>query len=164
MKCAKVQRWLLLFVDGELPERRARRVAAHIQHCPACARQAELMRRVWQAAAPPAEVAPTAAIWYRVKARTVDAVTQQRGWAEARPRWAPALATAGVVILGIATGLLLSRLIFVPADRGWRLLTGTQADQLEVLRHRLVLEQLQPGSLPRVYLELAELPPTGGQP
>jgi anti-sigma factor RsiW len=36
VSCRRVQEWLPAYVDGALPPRRARRVAAHLGGCPAC--------------------------------------------------------------------------------------------------------------------------------
>ncbi|MGQ9852947.1 MAG: anti-sigma factor family protein [Candidatus Oleimicrobiaceae bacterium] len=163
MKCAKVHKLLVLFWDGELPERRARRVAAHLQACRACAHRAEVLMRVWQSATPPPELVPAAALWYRVKARTLHAAEDLRPKAEVRTRWVPALATVGVVVLGIATGLLLSKLVPAPAGLALRTSHRTSPEDVEALSHRLVFDQLPPSSLPRVYVELAELSDTRGQ-
>lgn len=163
MKCARVHKQLVLFWDGELPERRARQVAAHLQACRACAHRAEVLMRVWQSATPPPGLVPAAALWYRVKARTMHAAKGLRPTVEARARWVPALATAGVVVLGIATGLLLSKLVPTPTQRALWTSHRTSAENVEALSHRLVFDQLPPSSLPRVYVELAELSDTRGQ-
>ncbi len=163
MKCMKIHKLLVLFVDGELPERRARRVAAHLQACRACAHRAEVLKQVWQAATPPSELVPSAALWYRVKARTLHAARDLPCKAEARTRWVPALATAGVIVLGMATGLLLSKLVPVPGGRTLGTSHRASTESVEALSHQLVFDQLPPGSLPRAYIELAELTGTGRQ-
>ncbi|MBC7186651.1 MAG: zf-HC2 domain-containing protein [Calditrichaeota bacterium] len=160
MRCAKVQEWLLLYVDGELSERQSQRVADHLRECASCARHAARLGELWQAVAPPVELTPSAALWYRVKARTIDAGQEQGRWAAFGARWVPALSTAGVVALGVAVGLLLGRLLFGPSAEVGRSANTRSPEQLDALSYRLVFETLPPGSLPRAYSDLS----SGGGP
>ncbi|MDZ7337018.1 MAG: zf-HC2 domain-containing protein [candidate division KSB1 bacterium] len=157
MRCVTAQKWFLLFIDGELPQRRARRVASHLAKCSTCARQAELIREAWQLAVPPPVLQPSARLWWQIRAKTL-AAAPRRPTASAQPRWAAALSTAGVVVLGIAAAILLSRVGFAPGDR-----SGSRPEfRLEAPSYRLVFEPLTPGSLPRLYAELADIGATGG--
>ncbi|MCR4438734.1 MAG: zf-HC2 domain-containing protein [bacterium] len=160
MKCAKVQKWLLRYVDGELSERQSRRVADHLRECASCAREAARLGGLWQAAVPPEELAPSAVLWYKIRARTIDAVQEKSGWAAFGAQWAPAFSTAGVVTFGVAVGLLLGRLLFGPSLGGARSTSVRPTGQLDALTYRLVFEALPPGSLPKVYSELS----SGGGP
>ncbi len=158
MRCAKVEKWLLLYVDGELSRRRSRRVARHLAACRECARNLEALRQAWHLVPAPAILEPTPKLGWQIRARTI-ASAPKRLVVQGRPRWAPALLTAGVMALGIVAGAVLSRLAL---GSGQGIAPRAQAG-LEALSHRLVFEPLPPGSLPRLYAELAEVPVAGGR-
>jgi len=46
MRCSEVGRWLEQYLDGELSERRANRLVAHLDDCERCGLEADTSRRI----------------------------------------------------------------------------------------------------------------------
>jgi Putative zinc-finger len=114
MKCQVVERLLPLFVEGDLPRRKAGRVRVHLDGCPACRALGEEFRQSQQwlrASAPPAVSGQRLellrrSIWQRVERQPRPSplwLAVERGLVSLR-RWAsqPAVAVAavGMVVLG----------------------------------------------------------------
>jgi anti-sigma factor RsiW len=95
---------LVAWLDGELNAADASRVAAHVDACAACRREAALLRESGELLARLPDVAPTPGFEARVvaAARRSDVVTASRGrLVFLRPR----IAAAAAVLVGVAAGV-----------------------------------------------------------
>ena len=69
MRCQKVKRKLSAFLDGELSERKASRIAEHLSGCQHCQQEAAFLSSVWERLEEMREVDPSPYFWTRLNAR-----------------------------------------------------------------------------------------------
>ncbi len=115
MNCGRTRRFLPLYAGGDLPPRKSRRVRRHLESCAGCRAELEAYRtalRMVTAAvreAPAADWTPDE--WRAVLGRVVREKPAKRGpavEAQARaPKWVPTFASAAILIVIVAVGLLL---------------------------------------------------------
>ena len=72
MKCQQVQRRLSAFLDGELSEKQASRIAVHVSGCPHCRKEVESMTTAWEQVGEMQEVDPSPHFWIKLNARIVQ--------------------------------------------------------------------------------------------
>ena len=144
MTCARVDRRLSEWLDGELDPALAREVTTHLSQCAACARRAEELRRVSGLLAdlPRLEArAPVAArvlerLEMEAEARRPALAVLFRGFAAARPLMLPSLAPAALVLVGVLAGVLaldsgpLPEVHFAPGAWGAVPASGTEGNPL----------------------------------
>ena len=97
MKCSEHED-LAAFLDGELDERRAGEIRAHIESCRQCRRAAELLKRSWDALEYVEAAEPPAGFVRRVMSRT------RRRSLVPLSAAAGALVTAGILYLALSVG------------------------------------------------------------
>jgi hypothetical protein len=144
MTCARVDRRLSEWLDGELEPAVAREVSSHLSQCAACARRAEELRRVSGLLAdlPRLEARePVAAqvlerLEMEAEARRPALAVLFRGFAAARPLILPSLAPAALVLVGVLAGVLaldsgpLPEVHLAPGAWGAVPASGTEANPL----------------------------------
>ncbi len=109
MNCKRVQRRLGAFRAGQLSPWRARRVAAHLEHCPACRAERDRLQRLdgvlgaWAVAAAP-RAGFEQRVWNRIRAaeRERPAAIWDK-WP--RPAWLLGAACAAAVAMVSVTGV-----------------------------------------------------------
>ena len=109
MNCKRVQRRLGAFRAGQLSPWRARRVAAHLEHCPACRAERDRLQRLdgvlgaWAVAAAP-RAGFEQRVWNRIRAaeRERPAAIWDK-WP--RPAWLLGAACATAVAMVSVTGV-----------------------------------------------------------
>ena len=69
MRCQKVKRKLSAFLDGELSEKKASRIAEHLSGCQHCQQEAASLSSVWKRLEEMGEVDPSPYFWTRLNAR-----------------------------------------------------------------------------------------------
>lgn len=69
MNCSEVQQFLSEYYDGELAEKLRRRVAEHLDHCPACARELGGFENMSQMASALDTPVPPEQLWNRIEAQ-----------------------------------------------------------------------------------------------
>ncbi|MBI5396993.1 MAG: zf-HC2 domain-containing protein [Verrucomicrobia bacterium] len=108
MNCKRVQRRLNAFRAGQLRDRLSRRLAAHLDACPACRAESEQLQRLdaglrqWTIAAEP-RPGFEQRVWNRIRA--AEQLRPAFGWWQ-RPAWVLGAACAIAVLSVTATGLL----------------------------------------------------------
>jgi hypothetical protein len=144
MTCARVDRRLSEWLDGELEPAVAREVSSHLSLCTACARRVNELRRVSGLLAdlPRLEArAPVAAqvlerLELEAESRRPALAVLFRGFAAARPLMLPSLAPAAVVLVGVLAGVLaldsgpLPEVHFAPGAWGAVPASGTEGNPL----------------------------------
>lgn len=98
-ECRRVQQDLLLFLDGDLPERDAGDIRDHLAGCAACQAESDAIATVWQAEA--LRVEPPPDLWVRLQPRMKAGLYVRTRW----PRWwrdlrwatVPAFRVAGLI-------------------------------------------------------------------
>jgi hypothetical protein len=114
MTCARVDRRLSEWLDGELVPALAREVSSHLTQCAACARRADELRRVSGLLAdlPRLEARePVAAqvlerLEMEAEARRPALAVLFRGFAAARPLMLPSLVPAALVLVSVLAAVL----------------------------------------------------------
>ena len=110
MNCKRVQRRLSAFRAGQLSPWRARRIAAHLEHCPACRAERDQLQRLdgvlggWSVATEP-RAGFEQRVWNRIRAAEREhPATIWDGWA--RPAWLLSAACAIAVAMVAVTGVV----------------------------------------------------------
>lgn len=76
MRCRTIQRKLSVFLDGELSEKQASRIAEHLSGCPVCQQRAESLSSLWEQLGEMREIDPSPYFWTRLSARIAQ--TEER--------------------------------------------------------------------------------------
>jgi hypothetical protein len=144
MTCARVDRRMSEWLDGELDPALARDVSSHLSQCTVCARRAEELRRVSGLLAdlPRLEARePVAAqvlerLEMEAEARRPALAVLFRGFAAARPLILPSLAPAALVLVCVLAAVLaldsgpLPEVHFAPGAWGAVPASGTEGNPL----------------------------------
>ena len=144
MTCARVDRRLSEWLDGDLAPAVAREVSSHVSRCAACARRADELRRVSGLLAdlPRLEARePVAAqvlerLEMEAEARRPALAVLFRGFAAARPLILPSLAPAALVLVAVLAAVLaldsgpLPEVHFAPGAWGAVPASGTEGNPL----------------------------------
>ena len=102
MRCQKVERKLSAFLDGELSEKKASRIAEHLSGCQHCQQEAASLSSAWKRLEEMGEVDPSPYFWTRLNARI--AVVEDRRFSLDKVRGilnrllVPATAIAALVV------------------------------------------------------------------
>lgn len=103
----KIQKKMLLYLDGDLEEAEAKKVHNHIKSCPACSRRLEIYMRLWRDAPASEKPAPSQRLWNNIQAR-LDEVKEPRTFSfqlrEIISRYAYPLFMVIMVCLAVAAG------------------------------------------------------------
>jgi len=109
MNCKRVQRRLSAFRAGQLSAWRARRLAAHLERCPACRAESDQLQRLdavlgaWTVAAGP-RAGFEQRVWNRIRAAERKRPTPTWGWWP-RPAWLLSAACATTVAMVSVTAV-----------------------------------------------------------
>lgn len=108
MNCEKAQEWISLEMDGELSPRRAARLRAHLDKCPACFKAREAWGaigeqvRARQVPAPKSAEAAWADVRRAIRSEQAERVEEEQTWAVGTPlRWA----AAALLVMIVGAGL-----------------------------------------------------------
>ncbi len=102
MRCQKVKRKLSAFLDGELSEKKASRIAEHLSGCQNCQQEVAFLSSLWERLEEMREVDPSPYFWTRLNARITQA--EERSFSLDRVRGildrllVPATAIAALVV------------------------------------------------------------------
>ncbi len=144
MTCARINRWISEWLDGDLAPALAREVTSHLSSCSACARRAEELRGVSGLLAElprlearePVAVQVLERLEMEAEARRPALAVLFRGFAAARPFMLPSLVPAALVLVGVLTAVLaldsgpLPEVHFVPGAWGAVPASGTEGNPL----------------------------------
>ncbi len=102
MRHKNIQNKLLLYIDGDLPEKDYQMVKRHISRCAQCRKHLEILSRIWTQSREPVDATPSPYLYTRIQARIADYNRKKpvERFAEGiLERLAyPALATIGIAI------------------------------------------------------------------
>lgn len=148
MACDKIEKKLPLYLQGSLPEKECRSIAAHLAGCDCCRGRLEELQQVWRLLGGLAGPGPAASSYPRVLAR-IDSREQRSGflrsWLE---QLMPSFAgtAAAVMILAFVSGALLSSQYYPD---------GTAPEQAESVEpaYSEMLSESGPESLFTIYFK-----------
>lgn len=110
MNCQRVQRRLNAFRAGQLSAWRARRIAAHLERCPACRAESDQLQQLdavlgqWAVAAEP-RAGFEQRVWNRIRAAGRERPAAAWGW-RPRPAWLLSVACATAMTMVAVTGIV----------------------------------------------------------
>lgn len=142
MKCQKIKRFLPLFLDGQLKERRALQIKAHIEVCPACSQELKLFEQSWDLLNKWERIVPSpnfkANFWQKVTQEEERALSRVPVFVFLRliPALRPVLAVCAVILI---IGIYLANLSFNPSLL--RMVTLTKNEDIQMLKELDVLEE-----------------------
>ncbi len=104
MKCSLVKRALPLFFDGQLGEKKALEVKAHVEHCLSCKKELELLRGAWDFLNKWEPVLPSPDFKANFYKRLAQEETSRRSqgvfaFPKLKPRLIPLFATLSVALI-----------------------------------------------------------------
>jgi anti-sigma factor RsiW len=159
MRCRRIQERLSAYQDGEIAGEERRRIAAHMEGCPACRSAYAELKQAWQSLEkiPEIEAAPG---FEKRLAEKIMAIPKARErwrfpWVSWGDQWrlAPAMAL-GVALIGIALGAYLGNLLVGGGSPTAFTQAGTSQTGGEIHSFR-AFAAAPPGSLGDGYLSLA---------
>lgn len=120
MNCDEAERQLYAWLDGELDAERARNLGDHLRQCPACAGEADAIRRLYAAAG---AILPFLPLPPGFAAATVRAAMQKaqpqpadlREWWQ-HLSWSWRWAASAVAVAGLMLGMVSYQLAVSPGD------------------------------------------------
>ncbi len=119
MGCEKYQRWMSDEFDGELPARKALRLAAHLRRCPSCRLYQQKLKYVQREAVELRKASPPPAYWQDFSARLKAGLEAQK--IDKKQRWIGATgwryAWGGAAIFLLACLLLTVFLLLRPGQK-----------------------------------------------
>lgn len=159
MNCHRIQKRLSAYQDGEIAGEERKRIAAHLEGCPACRNAYAELEQAWQSLEKIPEIEASAGFEGRLFER-INAIP------EPRPRWripwvswvdqwrlAPAMAF-GIVLIGIALGAYMGNLMVGNDSRLVLSQAGYSQAGMDIHSFK-AFAAVPPGSLGDGYLRMA---------
>jgi anti-sigma factor RsiW len=111
MRHKEIQKQLLLYLDGELPDEEMHQIRDHLSACAVCAQHRDELASVWQSETRSEKVKPSPFLWTRLQARIKEyEQTPAFVWDLKRSMQQiplhpfPALAVIAAIVVGIYIG------------------------------------------------------------
>lgn len=116
MRCRKVTRRLLAFLDGEIGEREKERIARHLKTCGVCGEEAKTLSSLWTLLDEGKEtITPSPYFWNKLEQRIAhaerDANVFGKLWERLNRAFIPAAVTAALII-GLFIGTRLGEVVY----------------------------------------------------
>ncbi len=86
MKCSKAKKLISEYIDGELNEKKASSLKAHIEVCPECQKFLKDLQKITDQAKDLEDISPSGKTWFRIQARLSEERQETRvpGWGQRR--------------------------------------------------------------------------------
>ena len=110
MKCSKVTKKLLSFLDKELSEKESSVIQEHLNHCPNCSRRANALAEFYSPSENLETVNSPAFLWEKVYQKITDYENNHHPltqFFETVPRYATAVAMIVIFFMAVLTGIYL---------------------------------------------------------
>ena len=110
MKCGKVTKKLLLFLDKELSEKESSAIQEHLNHCPNCSRRANVLTEFYSPLENIETVNSPAFLWEKLYQKITDYENNRNPviqFFETVPRYATAFAMIVIFFMAVLTGIYL---------------------------------------------------------
>jgi len=151
MKCKRIRRKLVAYLDGELREKQKLLIKEHLTECPECKKEADLLNKSFYLLKDQQRLKPSqgfeASLWERIHSSGERKLLPQAIFRRLVHAALPA-AVAAVLIIGVLVGSSVEKII--PSEtvklEEERYLTSIGLDSFQ---------DLPSGSLPEIYLNLA---------
>jgi len=118
MSHKSIQKKLLLYLDGELPENERAMLDAHLGNCSLCSKDLEVLSKVWKLEGAVAKAQPSPYLWTRLETRIKVHERKQRLFAHMRERLIPLMRPVIVVVLFLLAIILGNYLGDLPPSNG----------------------------------------------
>lgn len=110
MKCSAVEKKLIFYLEGDLPEQEKTEVACHLEGCSACTDKLHHLKFSMQTLESTKAFEPKPYLYTRIQARMDQKPKTLQNWVLAP------LAIASVLTLGLFLGTLIGRSTYYPAQ------------------------------------------------
>jgi len=137
--CSRYLADLAAYADGELPAARAAEVAAHIESCPACGREAARLASAWALLGDTAEAQPPEDLRRKVWAEVLEARPAHGSRRANRWKLATLLASL-MVVLSVTSATC--RMNMRSADASLRVILDASPEEIAVADDATALENL----------------------
>ena len=110
MKCDKVRKKLLIFLDGELPEKQKVEIQNHLNGCPGCLKQVEVLLKIWDVAEGLERIEPSPYLWNKLSLRVVEYESSQNlfsAFFRTISRYTVPATVVVIFLIGILAGIYL---------------------------------------------------------
>lgn len=108
MKCKKVRKKLLLFLDRELPEKRMNKVQNHLNGCSDCSKHLDMLSNIWNVSGELERIEPSPYLWNKISLRIAEYDSSQNLFStffETIARYAVPATVTVVFLAGILAGI-----------------------------------------------------------
>lgn len=110
MKCKKVKKRLLIFIDGDLSEKHRIKIQNHLNGCPDCLKQLNVLSKIWDVTGELEKIEPSPYLWNKLSLRIVEYENNQNifsAFFETIVRYAVPATAVITLFIGIFAGILL---------------------------------------------------------
>ena len=110
MKCKKVRKKLLIFLDEELSERQRIEIQNHLNGCPGCLKQVGVLSKLWTVAGELERIEPSPYLWNNLSLRIAEYESSKNlfsAFFETIDRYAVPATTIVIFLIGIFIGISL---------------------------------------------------------
>lgn len=159
MKCKKLRKKLILFLEGELSEKQRIEIQNHLNGCPSCLKQVELLSKVWEGAGELERIEPSPYLWNKLSLRIAEYENSQNlfsAFFEKIARYAIPATTTLIFLIGIIVGIYLGS--FSNSQNA----KASRINSVDAAREKFVkssyldsFDDLPPESIGRIYITLA---------
>ena len=110
MKCKKVRKKLLIFLDGELPEKQKIEIRNHLNGCTDCLNQIDVLSKLLDISIKPKRIESSPYLWNKLSLRIAEYESSQNlfsAFFETMARYAVPAAVIVIFLSGIFIGIFL---------------------------------------------------------
>lgn len=110
MKCKKVRKKLVLFLDGELSEKQRIEIQNHLNSCPDCLKQVDVLLKIWDVSGELERIEPSPYLWNNLSLRIAEYESSKNLFStffETIARYAVPATAVVIFLIGIFTGIYL---------------------------------------------------------
>ena len=110
MKCKKVRKKLLLFLDGDLSEKQRIKIQHHLKGCPGCLKQVDVVSKLWNDAGELERIESSPYLWNRLSLRIAKYESSKNlfsAFFETIARYAVPATAVVILLIGIFSGIYL---------------------------------------------------------
>ena len=110
MKCKKVRKKLLIFINGEFSEKHRIKIRNHLNGCPDCLKQSNVLSKIWDVPGKLEKIEPSPYLWNKISLRIAEYENSQNLFSsifETIARYAVPATAVIILFIGIFAGILL---------------------------------------------------------
>ena len=159
MKCKKVRKKLLIFIDGELSEKHRIEIQNHLNGCPDCLKQVNVLSKIWDIAGELERTEPSPYLWNKLSLRIAEYESSHNLFSalfETIARYSVSATAVMTFLIGIFIGIYLGSFPNFQKPKASSLNSDVTAKEKFVKSlHIDSFDDLPPESIGGIYITLA---------